>query len=73
MDIYTTHCPVLGTEFTKGRDNTARTLDRVDPSGGYVQGNVAFISHRANRIKYDASVEELKAILEWYQGATTSP
>ena len=55
------HCPVLGFEFVMdGKHNDhAPSLDRVDNSKGYVPGNVAFISRRANRIKGDASLDEL--------------
>lgn len=71
--IYTDTCPVFGTEFEEGKCNHySATLDRIDPSKGYVQGNVCFISHRANRIKYDATPKELEQILEWYKSATTS-
>jgi hypothetical protein len=38
------------------------TIDKIDPKKGYVKGNVWIISFRANRIKYDASLEELALI-----------
>lgn len=71
--IWTNTCPIFGFEFVlfdKGH-NQAPSLDRIDPKGGYVKGNVCYISARANRIKYDATIEELRKILEWYEGATT--
>jgi hypothetical protein len=72
--IFTDSCPVFGRQFEEGKkSHYSATLDRVDPSKGYVQGNVCYISHRANRIKYDASIEELKQILGWLERATTSP
>ena len=71
--IYTDTCPVFGIKFQGNKcSDFSATLDRIDPSKGYVQGNVCFISHRANRIKYDSSVTELEQILEWYKSATTS-
>lgn len=61
-------CPVLGIELRHGvgspTDNSP-TLDRIDNDLGYVDGNVAVISRRANRIKSDASLEELEAIVQW--------
>jgi hypothetical protein len=64
-----THCPILGIELTFGKGikvrETAATLDRIDSSKGYVKGNVQIISYRANRIKNDASLEELIKIGEW--------
>jgi hypothetical protein len=38
------------------------SLDRIDPERGYVKGNVWIISHKANRIKSDATHEELKLV-----------
>lgn len=60
-------CPVFGTPlvWTNKLSNDTPSLDRLVPSKGYVKGNVAFISMRANRLKSDASVEDLERILEW--------
>lgn len=78
--IWTGVCPALGITLSLplqknavgGRPNSAN-LDRLDPTKGYVKGNVSWISGRANRIKYDATVQELKLIAAWYEGATTIP
>jgi hypothetical protein len=61
-------CPVLG--FPIKRDNrvfrfNSPTVDRIIPNLGYVKGNVAVISFRANRIKIDATVEELEQVVQW--------
>lgn len=40
------------------------TLDRIVPDKGYVRENVWVISGRANRIKNDATIEELELIAE---------
>ena len=66
------HCPVLGVplEWSCERDigritlPNSPSLDRIDPSKGYVKGNVWIISHRANQIKSDASHDELKCVAE---------
>lgn len=58
-------CPVFGYSFTtncKSAD-TSPSLDRIDSSLGYVEGNVWVISTRANRIKSDATLEELKLLV----------
>jgi hypothetical protein len=47
-------CPIFGTVFERGKTShipTSPTLDRIKPTLGYVSGNIAVISHRANAIK----------------------
>lgn len=59
-------CPVFGVPFTVEigkRVDSAPSLDRVIPSLGYVRGNVRVISWRANRLKGDATLDELKALV----------
>lgn len=43
------------------------TLDRIHPDIGYVPGNVMVISAKANRMKNNASLEELKALVIWME------
>lgn len=57
-------CPVFGTPFTQYGD-TAPQVDRMIPSLGYVKNNIRIISARANRLKSDASLEELEKIIEY--------
>ena len=64
------HCPIFGTPFewsaARGNGNltlpNSPSLDRIDPTKGYVKGNVWIISHRANCIKSNATHEELKLV-----------
>lgn len=60
-------CPLLGIEIipkaNKEQLDHAPSLDRIDSSLGYTPGNVWVISHRANRIKTDATIDELEMIL----------
>jgi hypothetical protein len=61
-------CPILGVKLERGAGagnyiDTSPSLDRIVPELGYVPGNVAVISMRANRIKNDATAEELAAVL----------
>lgn len=65
-------CPVLGIEIcrsnVRAKENSP-TIDRIDVRKGYVPGNIAVISLRANRIKNDASLDELKLITAWMEKA----
>lgn len=62
-------CPVLGIDIrlsNGGFNDNSPTLDRVDNALGYVPGNVVVVSWRANRIKCDAAIDELRKIVEFY-------
>jgi hypothetical protein len=56
-------CPYLGIFLERCTKNTARdsspSLDRIDSSKGYIPGNIQVISNRANRIKNNATADEL--------------
>lgn len=60
-----THCPVLGIPLVKRDKNAAPSLDRRIPALGYVKGNVAVISNRANTLKNNATLAELRALVAW--------
>lgn len=54
-------CPILGITLKCGDGRThagSPSIDRLDPSKGYVPDNVWIISHRANQIKSDGTAEE---------------
>lgn len=65
-------CPVLGIPIVinEGKcqptDNSP-SVDRIDSKKGYIKGNIRIISNRANRIKADATIEELRKVLEDYE------
>jgi hypothetical protein len=67
------HCPVFGTPFVWGQGNGAHpyrpSVDRIIPELGYVKGNVAFISLKANTIKQDVTEKELYAVADWLHEA----
>lgn len=66
--IWNTHCPILGIELSfrvKGKRESSASLDRIDNAHGYIKGNVHLISNRANRIKSDATLEELEKIIAY--------
>lgn len=61
-------CPVLGIKLMAGsrasKDNSP-SLDRLVPHLGYVPGNITVISDRANRIKNNATVDEIGLLYTW--------
>lgn len=64
-------CPVLGIELTSHvnkrlQDNSA-TIDRIDSTKGYTTDNVIVVSWRANRLKNDASIDEMEKIMLFYK------
>jgi hypothetical protein len=63
-------CPVLGVPIFRGDgrpcDNSP-SLDKIIPEKGYVKGNVRVISFRANSLKSNATLEEVRKILEYME------
>ena len=57
-------CPLLNIILIEGDRECTPSLDRIDSKKGYTPDNVWVISHRANQIKNDATLEELKLITE---------
>ena len=63
-------CPVFGVPFIYGHHDWTASIDRLEPSLGYVKGNVYIISNRANRLKNDATLDELAKIFAYVQKRT---
>ena len=73
-------CPVLGRplKFGVSRNQSyekrgmapptddSPSVDRIDSDGGYVKGNIVVVSWRVNRIKGNATSDELRAIADYY-------
>ena len=60
-------CSIMGTPFTIGGDlDTSPSLDRIDPTGDYVPENIQIISNLANRMKNNASDEQLLKFSHYY-------
>jgi hypothetical protein len=71
--VIPTHCPVLGIPLIHGSKpfhSNSPSIDRIIPSLGYVKGNIAVISFRANRIKHDATWQEIRAVADWLEKQT---
>ena len=64
-------CPVLGIKYNKGSlkdKNFSPSVDRKNTNLPYLKkyrDNLIFISHRANRIKSDATPEEIEKVLKY--------
>lgn len=62
-------CPVLGIPiyFNNGRvKDDSISFDRVDSTKGYTKDNVIIVSHRVNKLKSNASLEEMRSMVEFY-------
>ena len=61
-------CPMLGTKMhwsDHSRDPKSPSLDRIEPKLGYIDGNVAWLSNRANTIKNNGTYHEIKSLYHW--------
>lgn len=66
-------CPALGVELVYsattggGPIRHSASVDCIRPDLGYVPGNVMIVSHKANSIKSDATLQELRAVAAWVE------
>lgn len=63
-------CPALGIPLYpnfggKAQHPYSPSIDRIDPTKGYIPGNVKVISAKANAIKQDASIADLVKVLAY--------
>ncbi len=61
-------CPVLGVPFIEGDPDYTTSLDRLIPEKGYVKGNVMVMTNKANRMKSNATKEEVVKLLKFMEG-----
>lgn len=67
-------CPILGIELipkrvgTKGSTGQSPTLDRIDNTKGYVDGNCRVISYSANVRKGDMTPEQIERLYLYSKG-----
>jgi hypothetical protein len=59
----------MGPKDGNGPCTDSPSLDRLDPSAGYVPGNVSLICFRCNRLKCDATADELRRVATWMDAA----
>ncbi len=60
------YCPVFPSiklEYNGNLKYNSPTLDRINTKLGYVKGNIQVISWKANRLKSDATLKEMRNIL----------
>lgn len=73
--IWTGVCPVRGVKLNLNTDRTdedAAELDRFYPEVGYVEGNVHWLSRKANRLKNNVNLSELRNLLEWMESVESN-
>jgi carbohydrate-binding DOMON domain-containing protein len=66
--IWTGYCPISKKPIRingKREDPYRAHLDRINPNFGYVVDNVVWLSARMNRLKNNATIDELKELLNW--------
>jgi hypothetical protein len=75
VENYSEICPVLGIQMGNYPGNIYQdksvSVDRLIPALGYVRSNCRIISGRANRIKSDATLDELKALVRYLESEHT--
>ncbi|CAB4167489.1 hypothetical protein UFOVP858_35 [uncultured Caudovirales phage] len=65
--VFPDMCPLLGTPFVFSQGKTlpeSPSLDRKDSSKGYTPDNIWVISAKANRIKSDATTDEITMVAD---------
>ena len=66
-------CPLLNIPIVQNKGKygpcaNSPSLDRIDSSRGYTQDNIWVISHKANTIKSNATVSEIRLIADNLEG-----
>lgn len=62
-------CPIFGFAFEIGTKNKQKSasVDRIIPNKGYVKGNIIVVSLKANTMKSNATIDEIKKLYEFYK------
>ena len=64
------YCQIIGILLSKTNTSImddSPSIDRIDPNKGYVKTNIQIISMKANRIKNDATLDELKLVVNFLE------
>ena len=66
-------CPVFGFDLVIGTKDKQKSpsLDRIIPEKGYVKGNIIVVSLKANTMKNNATIEEIKNLYDFYNNIDT--
>lgn len=63
-------CPVFGFELKPGEKrfcDTSPSIDRIVPAKGYTKGNIVIVSWKANRLKNNATADDLLRLWQFYR------
>lgn len=63
-------CPALGIPLIAGAGvvtNNSPSIDQIEPGKGYIKGNVQIISHKANTMKSNATLAELRMLVSFME------
>jgi hypothetical protein len=63
-------CPVFGFPLKREKRETwmcAPSIDRIDNTKGYIKENIIIVSRRANILKKDATIQELRKLADYYE------
>ena len=68
-EVYKGICPILGLPLdwhsSKIMTDNSPSLDKIIPETGYAKGNIQIISWKANKMKNNATSEELNNFAKW--------
>jgi len=63
-------CPVLGIPLQFHRhqlQDDSISFDRIDSTKGYTVDNIIVVSYRVNKLKSDATLDEMRKIIAYYE------
>lgn len=62
-------CPALGIPIRHNPKHSfdSISVDRIIPEKGYVKGNIVLVSDLANRIKTNATPEQIRMVADFYK------
>ena len=71
-------CPITGVKLQLHAENGVQSdnspsLDRINNAFGYIKGNVAVISYKANRYKSDMTLDDVNRLRDYMMSNNTNP